>query len=461
MSHLITDLSAFDLSGCNTVRQALTALIRSEAVQASLEALCTKIRFREFSSHDQNIDPDTVSDAIEVFLESENVKSCELHLAKHLDTSEALHDLLRDVMHMREFSPLIEALSRRVVKRFPETKKILANVASEVVMDAAINIVRRRDTSSPLDALKGFNVTLAYMPNFDRMKSARMPTVSYFSDEKDATTIAPDQVFRDFMALAGITKEQWLKVVSERTGVELDQPSDDTRGSKIIAQEWKRANWVPKGKPLVMAEQLFEAIDASAHGFSPLIAINLDAYRFVKRDWSKAMSITGGVLGLHDFDNGTGDPLRFEGTRILETRPCQFVQPELQKFGLALSHGFTEKTFNGRMKDSNVFMEMPLRRTESEIANEVVTAVRINFGVDAQWLSGEIDIGELRDAAAEALGGHLQIEKQVADLAVAGFDYEEMASLLVGLQGRDHTHMTLAAIAAAKDDYELEAKSFK
>jgi hypothetical protein len=263
------------------------------------------------------------------------------------------------------------------------------------------------------------------------------------------------------MALTGVTKEQWIKVVSERTGVVLDQPADNAHSSKMIAQEWKRATWTPKGKPLVTSEQLFEAIDASAHGFSPLIAISTDAYRFVKRDWSKAMSITGGVIGLHDFDNGTGDPLRFEGGRILETRPCQFIQPELQKFGLALSHGFTEKTFSGRMKDTNVFMDMPLRRSESEIANEIVTAVRINFGVESQWVGEDVDLDELRDAAAAALGSHLHVEKPVAKLAVAGFDCEELASLLVGLQGRDQTAITLATITAVKEDYELEAKSFR
>lgn len=458
MSKLDTDLAAFDLSGCNTVRQALAALIKSTAVQAILEALCAKIRFREFSSRDQNIDLDTVSEAIEVFLESENVKACELYLEKHLDTSEALHDLLRDVMHTRDFSPLIEALAKRIVKRFPETKKILANIASEVVMDAVINIVRRRDTSSPLDALKGVSITVAYMPSFDRMKSTRIPTVSYFSEEKGAATIAPDQVFCDFMALAGLTKEQWIKVVSERSGVELDKPSTDTYGSRVLAQEWGRANWLPKGKPLVSPEQLFESIEASAHGFSPLIAISLDAYRFVKRDWTKPISITGGILGLHDFDNGTGDPLRFEGTRILETRPCQFVQPELQKFGLLMSHGFTENTFNGRMKDANLPMEMPLSRGESEIASEIVTAVRINFGIDTQWVSGEIDDGELREAATEAFRSHLQVCRQTAAMALAGLDYDEMACLLVGLQGRDHAHITLTAIAA-KHDYDFASKS--
>ncbi len=460
MSH-VPDLSSFDLSGCFTVRQALYALIKSEPVRASLEGLCAKIRFREFSSHDQNIDPQTVSDAIEVFLESENIAACEQYLAKHLDTSEALHDLLRDLMHMRDFSPLVEALSVRVVKRFPETRKILTNIASEVVMDAAINIVRRKDTSSPLDALKGVGITVAYMPNFDRMKSSRMPTVSYFSEEKDATTIAPDQVFRDFMALTGLTKEQWITVVSDRTGVTLDHPSDDTHRSGVIAKEWQRATWVPKGKPLVTPEQLFDAVDASAHGFSPLVAISTDAYRFVKRDWTKAMSITGGVLGLHDFDNGTGDPLRFERVRVLEARPCQFVQPELQKFGLALSHGFTDKTFAGRMKDTSIFMEMPLTRSQGDIASEIVTAVRINFGVECQWVAGDVDKDELRDAAASALATHMGGEVAAAKAAVNEFDQEELASLLVGLQGRDHMAITLAAVATAKQDYEFEAKSFK
>jgi hypothetical protein len=460
LSHVFTDLSSLDLSGCFTVRQALATLIRSEIVQDSLEALCAKIRFREFSSHDQNIDPHTISDAIEIFLESENVKACEQYLAKHLDTSETLHDLLRDVMHMRDFAPLVEALSARVVKRFPETKKILANVASEVVMDAVINIVRRKDMSSPLDALKGTQITVAYMPNFDRMKSSRMPTVNYFSEEKDATTVAPDQIFRDFMALVGVTKEQWIKVVADRTGVVLDHPSDEAHSSKVIAQEWRRAVWAAKGKPLVTPEQLFDAIDASAHGFSPLIAISTDAYRFVKRDWSKSISITGGVLGLHDFDNGTGDPLRFEGNRILEARPCQFVQPELQRFGLAVSHGFTENTFNARMKDSNAFMEMPTRRAECEIASEIVTAVRVNFGVDTQWVKTEVDLDTLRDTAAEALGSHLEIEKQAANHIIEGFDCEELAALLVGVRGRDHTYITLATMSAVIG-YRSEANSFK
>ena len=460
MSH-VPNLSSFDLSGCFTVRQALATLIKSEPLQALLESLCAKIRFREFSSHDQNIDPQTVSDAIEIFLESENVAACERHLAKNLDTSETLHDLLRDLMHMRDFLPLIEALSARVVKRFPETKKILANVASEVVMDAAINIVRRKDTSSPLDALKGIGITVAYMPNFDRMKSSRIPTVSYFSDEKDATTIAPDQVFRDFMALVGITKEQWLKVVADRTGVALDQPSNNAHSSQVIAKEWKRASWLVNSKPLVTPEKLFEAVDASAHGFSPLIAISTDAYRFVKRDWSKATSITGGVLGLHDFDNGTGDPLRFEGTCVLEARPCQFIQPELQKFGLALSHGFTEKTFAGRMKDTNMFMEMPLARSNRDIANEIVTAVRLNFGAESQWVSGEVDMEQLKEAAAAALASHLQDEVSMTAAAIEGFDCEELASLLVGLQGRDHMAITLAAIAAPEQRYECEANSFR
>jgi hypothetical protein len=404
---------------------------------------------------------ETINDAIEIFLESENVKACELHLAKHLDTSEALHDLLRDVMNTREFPPIIEALGKRVVKRFPETKKILANIASEIVMSKIITIARERDTSSPLDALKGVDITVAYMPCFDRMKSGRMPVARYFSDEKDATTIAPDQVFRQFMSLTGVTKDQWIKAVSEKTGIQLDEPSSDTHGDKTIAREWKRTNWTPAGKALMSAEQLFDAIDTSSHGFSPLIAIGLDAYRFVKRDWSKPMTISGGIFGLHDFDNGTGDPLRFEGSRTLMARPCQFIQPELQKFGLSISHGFTTSAFKGRMKDGTGSMETAPSYSAFEIASDIVTAVRLNFGTDTKWTDiGQFNEEAVKEVATVALAEHLQIKKEIAESAIAEFDLDEAAAFLVGIHGRNNAEIALATLELDQP-YQSEPKSFR
>lgn len=461
MSKLLIDLSNIDLSGCNTVRQALTTLIKNDIVQTSIENMCAKIRFREYSFRDQNIDIDAVSDAIEVFLETENVKACERYLAKHLDTSEALHDLLRDVMHMNDYSPLIETLSRRAVKRFPETKKILPNVASEIVMSTIINIVRARDPSSPLDALKGVNVTLAYIPGFDRMKSGRIPAVQYFSEEKDATTIAPDRSFRDFMAMAGMSKDQWLKIVLEKSGIQLDKPNTAKHVDNVVAREWKRAEWTPKGKSIVSPEQLFDAIDNCAHGFSPFLAISIDAYRFIKRDWSKPMTVTGGVLGLHDFDNGTGDPLRFEGSRTLTTRPCHFIQPEIQKFGLSFSHGFTENTFKGRMKDANGSMETTLEHNAFEAVADIVTAVRLNFGPETKWINSEhVDESSVKEMASRALSEHLQIGLSAAEDAIFAFDQEEAASLIVGLYGRDNAICALSTLER-KQSNEVHMNNFR
>lgn len=345
-----------DLSNCSGLRQTIIKLLDTEVVQQYLNRLADRSKFKAFEAKGQDFGFDLIEDAVDLFMDTCDPKQCENFIREHYDASENLHDFVRDVITSAGFSDLISSVHQRVARRFPEAVRSLDNLVTDIVLDRLIDLVEKRDKSRPLDLLKSAKMTVAYLPGLDREQRI-FATTKAMTKDQEVATIIPERTLKTLLQLANVDKETWVGAVEEVLGTRLYDEDN------LTAEAWKAARWTTIGKPIVNMERLVEAIDICRYGFSPMIAFEINAYKFVTRDWSKGFSVTGGIVGLHDFKYGSGEPLRFEGTAHIFATPRDFMLPEREVFGLSQCHGFTEDSFRTRMKE----YDLPLSERAASI----------------------------------------------------------------------------------------------
>ncbi len=350
MSKLQNDLEKIDLSDCGNLKATVQKLVGSEAVEDFLRRLADRSKFTEFSTKHHGFSQATVSDAVDIFIETGDLQECENFILSNYDSSDALHDLVQDTMNSVGYTNLIASVSNRAAKRFPESAQRLENMIVDIVLDQLINMIKEKDKSRPLDLLRNVFVTVAYLPML-KNHGQEIPCTSAITSEQDCISIIPNDIFKSFLQAANVDKENWIDAVESHINMRLD--SNDSP----LKDMWQKARWTVQGKPVVDVARLVEAVDACRYGFTPLVAFSIDAYKFGPdpRLEKRIFSHGGGVIGLHDFRYGSGAPLRFEGTVEIIACPQDFIQPEKKMYGLSESHGFTNISYLSKIR----------RRTES------------------------------------------------------------------------------------------------
>lgn len=422
-----------DLSSCATIRQAVDQMVGSQIAVAMLDTLCSRIRFREFSTKSQSLHYATIVEAVETFTKSGDISRCEALLRDKIDNQETLHDLVRETMATDIFKAIVSGISERTARRFPEQTDAIGNLVVDVLLDRVISTARRNDPSTPLDILRGVELTLAYVPGFDATRDRRLPTSTYNNEGVDGLSILPDVAFRNFASLAGIDKRDWLSSAQDVTGEILYHAVEGDERSAMTARLWKRAQWSTSGDQLVEPIKLFDAVDCSNHGFTPLIAFTMDAFKFTNRDWGKSLAITGGVLGLHDFKDGTGEPLRFEATKAINAKPVNFILADKQKFPIAKSHGFTSDAFKARVRDARTKSPVAGLKQENALSTYLDDAIMAAFHKLSDDLL-EVASGVCKTTLVGTIQAHVDV-----DLSLIEADYTEtdLAAVMVNKLGAE------------------------
>jgi hypothetical protein len=279
------------------------------------------------------------------------------------------------------------------------------------------------------------------------------------------------------MKLANLSKKSWLAGLKQAGfDIELDGDlSEDERAERQKA--WADVDWTVSGEPVTDVSKIVHAVDLCPYGFTPFVAFSMDAFKIVNRKWSQAMAVTGGVLGLHDFAFGSGNPIRFEGNLTLPAKTANVVLHDRLKHNLSKVHGFTAQAFKSKFKDlggeanSIALIEAKLiagpllpqidlvliaRRTGSEFSGEIEELVDI---IDATGLDPDAIDDAVKSALKErgrAMAGVIkqstaigmidaEISRQTAQ--VSHMDTATKVSALVGLCGNDEAAETIKALS--------------
>jgi hypothetical protein len=277
------------------------------------------------------------------------------HIEDTLDKAEELADLTAQIRSADFYDALVKATSAVVREKFPHVQPTrLENLTSERVLDTTIDTVHAEDTSKPSDALRGVKFVFCYVPGVDAAESLEETMTSHWSDESSSLTIRPDAVFARFLKLAGISREQWLEAVEDVCGVDLreDPPHGAPAWMWERAEAWRKFNPPHDGqKPVTDVRTLVEAVDNVPSGFTPSIAFSADAQALMNRDWNRPLTVTGGVIGLSDLINGSGDPIRFDGSVTVAGDREDIVLSANLPNPLEKAYGIHASAFQSQLKD--------------------------------------------------------------------------------------------------------------
>lgn len=433
-------------------------------IAKSIAEFCEGSRFREFAPAKTSWGVAAVEEAVYAFLRSGRADIAESTISGRIDTSDQLHDLAREITRSVLYNRLVDDLLSRMTLRYPDvSKERLENRVSGAVFDAFMKEVKKSDPSKPLDSMRGNAIPLVYIPFHNNGKGPTQTMTSWWGRSCDVVSIKPDQAFIGFMKLANVSKEDWMSALVACGHDLLNDGDLSDAEMRERAAAWARANWSVSGPSLVDVKKLVEAVDVCAWGFTPFIAFNIDAFKLVHRNWNQALVVKGGILGLHDFKLGSGNPIRFEGSCIVPARPGNFLLHDRLEHNLAKVHGFTSASFASKVGDSTD-KRYSVQAMERQVAQDmnlpqldvktIAGAACRFFEADVQEMTEIVDATGLESGALDAvLSEALQaryrtlvraspvIERELADktaeqrVVIGSLVREEKIAALVGLKG--------------------------
>ncbi|MCZ7861582.1 hypothetical protein O9X98_09230 [Agrobacterium salinitolerans] len=207
-----------------------------------------------------------------------------------------------------------------------------------------VDEISRADTSHPLDIASGKEVTVCFIPGSSRVENYWDLATRSWMERSDSISIYPDRTFTDFLGVVGVSKADWLAAVERNTTMATAARMRDYLGERNDV--WGNVpEWETSGTLDIEDDDLVAAVDACPYGFTPMIAFTMQAEEIFAMDFTETLEVTGGIVGLHDFTTGSGDPLRFEGTLRFAPGVGDMHLADDQPLGLIATHGFLSSAF--------------------------------------------------------------------------------------------------------------------
>jgi len=292
-------------------------------------------------------------EALEAFFATGSAEVAEDVVRQSHDVALGLAHEMEMIRSSGTFRSLVDLVRQGLSSRIPGIDPDLARAFSERAVGSA---VERRltslDDSVPFDLLDDEDVVVCYVPGLADGISLDEGVTRYRGFGSDCVSIDPDERLARFLALANVSSDEYVDAVRELRGVDLREANPDWAAFHVECD--------PSRERLVDGGQLLEAIDGAMYGFNPLVAFKAPARFLIERDWSLPLTVTGGVIGLHNFTNGSGDPQRFEGTFTVASAPEGFMVGEGRRCDFEEAYGFLPSTFDARVEDGhNSMMPCP------------------------------------------------------------------------------------------------------
>lgn len=346
------------LGQARNARDAVRAAIRSPEVRAVITRLVKKVGFRQYRPADTEWGFKAAVAALGAFFETGSSARPERLLASAFDPAAEYADLMDDIRRSQPFAALLDGISEAVAKRFPKVPAaVIAARTAEQLCEEIIDAVDAADGSSPLDAIRGSEVVVCYVPGLGKSQGLAATMTSFWTEDSSSLTVVPDAAFMHMLSLANVSVGEWLTAVEKTHGERIDEAAAGASGWQVErAAAWARAEAAtdPGRPPAVKPARLVLAVDACYLGFTPMVAFNADAGALCARDWNTALAIRGGVLGLHDFVNGSGDPLRFESRIVVQAAPENMMVGEGRACDFTEVHGFLRRSFRSEVTDEEL-----------------------------------------------------------------------------------------------------------
>lgn len=312
----------------------------------------SELNFKRFTNEDTMENKIAMESAISVYLESGSIERA-AQAARQLIDLESRELSLIDMLINSDFlSELTKKIYDDVLKsKFYDGKAGNLAKVGRAILEEVVSIVQKTDQSQPLDISKGKNVIVYYVPGASDEEKYQDVITSSWLKRSNALSIYPDKTFCDFLEVVGVSKDDWIAAVANEalpSHLKLMEKHMDSRAS-----EWEMVeSWPVNGSLDIETEDLVAAVDACPFGFTPVIAFEIPSEEIFKMDFTEDFDVAGGIIGLHDFKTGSGDPLRFEGTLKISPKRGDLYLAGDDPLGLVATHGFQKASFQSVVKRS-------------------------------------------------------------------------------------------------------------
>lgn len=337
------------------IGEVIEACLSEPKITAMMRRFAKSMKFVQYRPAKAAHEIEAAEGAMTKFLITGSEKFAGDHVDAMLPQVEEFADLVHQIRGSQFYEALVHATAAQVGDKFPgELRERVFYVTSERLLDKCIGAVYAADNSRPTDILKQCQFTFCYIPGLDDATTLEETMTSHWTDESGCLTIKPDKVFASFLQMAGITKADWLAGVEDNYAVRLDEEvKDGTDWVMERSRAWSAFEDLPTTTPPVTdVASIVEAVDNTPMGFTPCIAFTADALKMLKRDWDQSLSVKGGVLGLTDFVNGSGDPIRFNGTAVVSGKREDCVLSVNMPNSLVEGFGIPAAAFKSVVKDA-------------------------------------------------------------------------------------------------------------
>lgn len=334
----------------------IDACLSTDKMSSMIHRFSKSLAFRQYRPATTALEIEIAEAAVTKFLLTGSEFFAADHVETMIDKVDALVDLIEEIKSAEFFDALVKATAAIVREKYAHVDPtLLEQLASERVLDRTISAVQSADPSTPLDILKGTKFVFCYVPGVDAAVSLEETMTSHWSDESSSLTIRPDMVFARFLRMTGVSRDQWLDAVEEVCGVDLreDPPAGAPAWMWERTDAWRKFNPVQEAgrTPATDVRTLVEAVDNVPSGFTPSIAFSADALALMSRDWNRPLAVKGGVVGLSDLIQGSGDPIRFDGTCLVSGDREDFVLSVNMPNPLEQAYGLHSSAFRSELKD--------------------------------------------------------------------------------------------------------------
>lgn len=327
-------------------------VVASPGVSEKIEGIARASGYRAYSKDGVPNCRKVAMAALEGFLSTGSIEAAEEVVRASHDVPLGLACEMEMIRSSGAFRSVIEMVRQEILTRCPhmDPQKALSH-AGLAVANAVEKRLTSLDDSVPFDVIDGEDVVVCYMPGLpeglspEEALESGVGLTSCRGFGSDCVTIDPDEAFARFLTVVNVSSDEYMSLVLEMRGVDLAE-ANPAWGSFSVLED-------PSRDKLLDGDRLLEAIDGCMYGFHPIVAFKAPARFLIERDWSVPLSITGGIVGLHNFKNGSGDPQRFEGTFTVGARPGAFFVGENRRCDFEEVYGFVLSTFDSIVEDGH------------------------------------------------------------------------------------------------------------